>query len=89
MWVQVQIFDFPMFEETRQTNAVVCKMWFLANDYNVVLATPGVKLQDLFSTAELADPLQGTRVPDLHEGNANHSQADNDQLLSWSGSHGR
>lgn len=36
--IQVQIFDFPMLEETRQADTIIRKMRLLSNDNDVVLS---------------------------------------------------
>jgi hypothetical protein len=36
--IEIQVFDFSMLKETRQTDAIVGQMGFFSNDNNVVLS---------------------------------------------------
>lgn len=61
--VQVQIFDLPVLEETRQTDAVIRKVGFVADDHDVVLTNSCVQFQYFLSKRKVSiDSVQGKAV---------------------------
>lgn len=47
--VQVELLDFAVLEKGGQADAVVCKMFFLADDSYVVLPGASIEFEELFS----------------------------------------
>jgi aromatic ring-opening dioxygenase LigB subunit len=43
-----------MLEETRQTNAVIRKMWFLANNHYIVISPSDIVLHEFLAVVALA-----------------------------------
>ena len=88
--IEIQVFHLPMLEETCQSNSVISKMPFFANYDNVVFPSFGVELEDFLAIHSVYQQpnqsvcsMEGIGVCHSHEGYANHTQANNDDLLAF------
>jgi hypothetical protein len=73
-----------MLEEARQTNAVVCKMWFLANDHYIVISPLDIVLHEFLATIRLVYiPMHPFNLGYSHERNAHHTQANDHDPFPW------
>ena len=49
-FVQVQVLDLPVHEKRCQADSVVSKMWFFADDHDIVFASLGIELHQFLAT---------------------------------------
>jgi hypothetical protein len=73
-----------MLEKACQTDPVVRKMWFLANNYNIILSPLNVILHEFLAwTKSVSSSCSAQKTIDSHERYAHHTQSNNHDLLPW------